>query len=143
MMMRRTSTKQVESSQAGNYLEKARGFRADAQSAFELSQDFSTNGLAVMCVHAAIAYADALCIRAAGVKSTSGDHTDSAVLLQDSVRIRSAEDKLALKDLRAILQQKDEVSYTAKLVRREEAKRMLERLASFAQWAESRYADLG
>lgn len=141
-MIRRTSTKQVDSTQAGNYLEKARQFRADALSAFDLGTLFSTNGIAVLCVHAAIAYADALSIRAQGVKSISGDHSDAATVLQDSVRIASDRDKRALRDLRAILQRKDEVSCTAKLVRKEEAKRMMERLDGFAEWAESRYSGL-
>ena len=141
-MMKRTSTKQVERSQAANYIEKARRFRSDAQNALQLREDFSTNGLAVLCVHAAIAYVDALCIRARGAKAASGDHTDAAALLQDSIPVRTADDKRAVKELRAILQQKDEVSYTARLVRREDAARMLERLNGFAAWAEIRYAGL-
>lgn len=95
-----------------------------------------------MCVHSAIAYADALCIRARGVKSASGDHTDAAELLQGTVPIRSPSDRAAIRNLRAMLQQKDDVSYSARLVRRADAERLLERLEAFAAWAEERYTEL-
>jgi hypothetical protein len=86
-MTRRRKTKCVDRAQAGTYLHKARGFRADAESIAALAGEFSGNGLAVLCGHAVIAYADALAVRAAEVKSTSGEHLDAVDLLESVVRV--------------------------------------------------------
>jgi hypothetical protein len=125
------------------YLHKARAFRGDAESMAALSGEFSANGLAVLCVHSAIAYADALSIRASGVKSVSGEHLDAVDVLESAVRIHGAADVAAVKALRYVLQRKDEVSYTATLVRAEDAARVLEKLQQFGDWAESRFEQLG
>lgn len=63
-MTRKLTTKRVDRAQAGTYLHKARGFRANVEAMAALQGEFSGNGLAVLCVHAAIAYADALAVRA-------------------------------------------------------------------------------
>lgn len=141
-MSRGIPTKRVDRSQAATYMEKARGFRADAENMLELESEFSENGIAVMSVHAAIAYADAVSIRARGVKSKSGDHTDAVDVLQNSIQMHGDEDRRAISALRYFLQRKDEVSYTANLVRAEDARLILEKLASFAGWAESRFEQL-
>jgi hypothetical protein len=142
-MTRNRKTKQVDPSQAGTYLQKARGFRADAEAMAALAGEFSGNGVAVLCVHAAIAYADALAVRARGVKSASGEHTDAVDVLESAIRIHGDADRAAVKALRYVLQRKDEVSYMANLVRPDDAARVLERLLTFADWAERRYEQLG
>lgn len=141
-MTRNLRTKQVDPSQASTYLRKARGFRADAEAMAALAWEFSGNGLAVLCVHGVIAYADALAIRARGVKSTSGEHTDAVDVLESAVRIHGDADAAAVKALRYILQRKDEVSYAANLVRPEDAARLLAKLRAFTDWAEQRYEQL-
>jgi hypothetical protein len=140
---RNLRTKQVDPSQAGTYLAKARGFRADAETMGGFAGEFSGNGLAVLCVHAAIAYADALAVRARGVKSASGEHTDAVDVLESAVRVHTDADRAAVKALRYVLQRKDEVSYMATLVRPDDAARVLDRLLLFADWAEQRYEQLG
>jgi hypothetical protein len=47
----------VDRSLAAKYLSKATRFKADAENMVQLSGDFSGNGVAVLCVHAAIAVA--------------------------------------------------------------------------------------
>lgn len=141
-MMRRLATKAVDPSTASTYLGKARGFRTDVENMAALVDEFSGNGIAVLCVHAAIAYADALAVRAKGIKSVSGDHTDAVDVLESAVRIHDQADRAALKALRYVLQRKDEVSYTTTLVRPDDAARVLERLAVFGDWAERRYDEL-
>lgn len=142
-MTRRLKTKRADPSHAPSYLHKARGFRADAEAMAALAGEFSGNGLALLCVHAAIAYADALAVRAGGVKSTSGEHLDAVDLLEAVVRVATDADRAAVKALRYVLQRKDEVSYTATLVRSDDATWVLERLQTFGDWAESRHAQLG
>jgi hypothetical protein len=94
-------------------------------------------------VHAAIAYSDALAVRAGEVRSASGEHLDAVDLLESVVRMASDADRAAVKALRYVLQRKDEVSYTATLVRPDDAARVLERLQHFGNWAERRYEQLG
>jgi len=62
----------------------------------ELADEFSGNGIAVLCIHAAIAYGDAIGILAAGKKSKSGDHRDAAPFLASVIPIRTAQDKAAI-----------------------------------------------
>jgi hypothetical protein len=140
---RKLKTRRVDRAQAGTYLLKGRGFRADAEAMAALAGEFSGNGLAVLCVHSAIAYGDALAVRAGEVKSASGEHLDAADLLESVVRISSDADRAAVKALRYVLQRKDEVSYTTTLVRPDDAARVLERLQQFGDWAERRYEQLG
>ena len=94
-------------------------------------------------MHAAIAYADALVVRTGEVKSASGEHLDAADRLESAVRIASDADRAAVKALRYVLQRKDEVSYTATLVRPDDVARVLERLQLFGDWAGRRYEQLG
>lgn len=141
-MTRRLRTRRVDRAQAGTYLAKARGFRADAEAMAALAGKFSGNGLAVLCVHAAIAYSDALAVRAGEVKSASGEHLDAVDLLESVVRVAGDADRSAVKAFRYVLQRKDEVSYTTTLVRPDDAARVLERPQLFGDWAEHRYAHL-
>ncbi len=141
-MTRKLKTKRVDRAHASTYLHKARGFRADAETMASFQGEFSGNGLAVLCVHAAIAYADALAVRAGEVKSASGEHLDAVDLLESVVRIATDADRAAINALRYVLQRKDEVSYMATLVRPNDAARVLDRLQRFGDWAEHRYAQL-
>lgn len=142
-MTRKLKTERVDRARASTYLHKARGFRADAETMASFAGEFSGNGLAVLCVHAAIAYADAVTVRAGEVKSASGEHLDAVDLLESVVRIGTDADRAAIKALRYVLQRKDEVSYMATLMRPDDAARVLERLQQFGDWAEHRYAQLG
>lgn len=137
MTPRRLGTKTVDRDQATHYLEKARGFLADAELMLQVGE-FSGNGIAVLCVHAAIAFSDAVSIKAAGRKSASGEHTDAVQVLQGALGALNAADKAALKALRAVLQRKDEVSYTRTRLDHDAAAHMLARLVTFARWAEAR-----
>src|SRR5258708_36172412 len=68
----------VARSLAVKYFDKAARFKADAEKMSVLADEFSGNGVAVLCVHAAIAYGDAISILAGARKSKSGDHRDAA-----------------------------------------------------------------
>lgn len=133
--------KRVDRAQAKLYLEKARGFLGDAENMIGQSE-FSGNGVAVLAIHAAIAFADAVTIRIREAKSASGDHTEAVDVLQDSLGRLTDSDRVALKDLRFILQRKNDASYTANLVSTQEAEAIVAKLRSFARWAEARYLSL-
>lgn len=142
-MTRQLRTRRVDRAQASTYRHRARGFRADAETMASFAGELSGNGLAVLCVHAAIAYADALAVRAGAVKSASGEHLDAVDLLESVVRIATDADRAAVTALRHVLQREDEVSSLATLVRPDDAARVLERLQQFGDWAERRYERLG
>jgi hypothetical protein len=57
-MTRKFPSSAVDHSLAAKYLTKANRFKADAENMAQLSDEFSGNGVAVLCVHAAIAYGD-------------------------------------------------------------------------------------
>lgn len=132
----------VDRAQASTSLHKARGFPADAETMAALAGEFSGDGLGVLGVHAAIACADALCVRAGEVKSASGEHLDAVDLLESLVRLATDTDRAAMKAPDSVLQRKDEVSYMARLVRPEDAARVLERGQRFGDWTERRHEQL-
>lgn len=141
-MTRKYPASTVDRSLAAKYLAKANRFKVDAENMAQLSDDFSGNGVAVLCVHAAIAYGDAIAILAAGRKSKSGDHRDAAPFLSSVVPIRTAADKAAIRAFQAILNRKDEVSYADDILDESEAAALLDRLRLFARWAESTFQDI-
>jgi hypothetical protein len=73
-MTRKHPASTVDRSLAVKYFDKAARFKADAEKMSVLADEFSGNGVAVLCVHAAIAYGDAISILAGARKSKSGDH---------------------------------------------------------------------
>lgn len=141
-MTRKYPFSAVDQSLASKYLTKANRFKADAENMAQLSDEFSGAGVAVLCVHAAIAYGDAIAILAAGKKSKSGDHRDAAPFLASVVPIRTTEDKAAIRAFQAILNRKDEVSYTGDILDEAEAAALLHRLRAFARWADKTFQDI-
>jgi hypothetical protein len=59
-MTRKHPASTVDRSLAVKYFDKAARFKADAEKMSVLADEFSGNGVAVLCVHAAIAYGDAI-----------------------------------------------------------------------------------
>jgi hypothetical protein len=141
-MTRKYPASTVDRTLAAKYLAKADRFRADAENMAQLRDDFSGNGVAVLCVHAAIAYGDAIAILVAGKKSKSGDHREAASFLSSVVPIRSITDKGAIRAFQSLLNRKDEVSYADDLIDESAAAVLLDRLRTFARWAESTFQDI-
>ncbi len=88
----------------------------------------------VLIVHAAIAYADALCIKFSGQRSISIDHEDAVGLLDEVVN-GGEEKKRALNDLRRIIEEKSRVSYLGVIYTAADVHAMWKRLVRFTQWA--------
>lgn len=132
----------VDHSLARKYLDKAIRFHSDAQKMAELMDEFSGNGVAVLCVHAAIAYGDAIGILAAGKNSKSGDHRAAAAFLASVVPIRTSEDKAAMRAFQSVLNRKDEVSYADDILDARAAAALLERLGRFARSADKTFLDI-
>ena len=87
------------------------------------------NAIAVVAVHACIAYNDALSIAWRGVKSTDGDHARAADTLVFALGHLAAAEQV--RRLRAVLSRKDEVSYQGSYYRVTEAIRLLQQAVAF------------
>jgi hypothetical protein len=88
----------------------------------------------VVAIHAAIAYTDSLSIRFAGFKSVEGDHVRVVDALKEALGDRA--DEKAIRLLRRVLAQKDQVAYQGEYYTVADAKRLAADAQAFAAWAE-------
>ena len=95
------------------------------------------NGLAIIAIHAAIAYTDALTVSYAEFKSTDGDHTRASDALKRALGSRA--DPRQIRRLTAILDAKTHASYSGKYYTLEDGQRILEDMHGYADWAEALY----
>ena len=101
----------------------------------ELAREFEYwNASGVLIVHAAIALADAIAIRLAGVKSRGEDHHETIALLEEVVA-PGAEKKKALQHLRRIIDHKNAVSYSGEIYERTDIEQLWKQVARFRKWA--------
>ena len=138
-MAKRTRRKRMDPSAAAKYHRVARALLASAVDLCEIATDGDTygNAIAIVAIHSAIAYADALCIAYAGFKSTEGEHERAADALADALGARAEPQQLRI--FRAIIREKDAVSYQGEYYTITDARTMVERLQAFARWAEEMY----
>ncbi|MHB8873186.1 MAG: hypothetical protein ACYC8T_05815, partial [Myxococcaceae bacterium] len=108
-MTRKTRRKRVDASQAGKYYDVAKALQRSAIDLADLGENAYGNAVAIVAIHSAIAYADALCIAYGGFKSTAGDHEDAADAMQDALGGRSEPSQV--QTLLAIVKKKDPASY--------------------------------
>jgi len=88
----------------------------------------------VLIRHAAIAYADALCIQQGSVRSGADDH-EGAVILPEQVLPSGAATSMAVQQLRRIIEEKTKVSYLGELFSQRQTRALWGRLDRFRQWA--------
>jgi len=94
------------------------------------------NAAGLLIVHAAIAYADAVSIRLAGVKSTGDNHQD-AVLLLGQAAAREKDRDRALGHLKRIIEEKSRVSYSGEAFRKPEIDSLETHVERFRDWCEA------
>jgi hypothetical protein len=91
------------------------------------------NAAGVLLVHSAIALTDALTVKVGGAKSVGEDHMEAANLLEDVLAV-DAEGKKAIGHLRALIQEKNLVSYSGEIYRREDIRPMARHLERYQAW---------
>ena len=125
--------KAVAPSHSSGRLLQAREFHESARSLVALHRNSSYNGTITLMVTAAIAYADAVTVKAKGVVSKQ-DHRNATKLLREVLgnRLPDKQEKF----FRKLLGRKDEVNYGARSTTLEEAERLLVELDEFAVWVE-------
>jgi hypothetical protein len=129
----------MDPGQAFKYFKVARALRRSADDLCEVAEegDAYGNAVAIVAIHAAIAYADTLCIAFGGFKSVGGDHGRAVEALVAALGSRSDPGKV--KTLQEILSEKDAVSYQGVYYAVSDARAMVDRLTAFAEWAEELY----
>lgn len=117
---------------------KVRDYRSVAESFYrgaELAREFEYwNASGVLIVHAAIALADAIAIKLAGVKSRGEDHHETIALLEEVVA-PGEEKKKALQQLRRIIDHKNAVSYRGEIYDRTDIEQLWKLVGRFREWA--------
>jgi hypothetical protein len=138
-MVTRAHRKDVDRTQAEKYRRVGAALLEGAKALADLALDGDSygNAIAVISVHACIAYNDALSIAWRGVKSTEGDHVRAADTLVFALGHLALTEQV--RRLRTILSHKDQVAYQGSYYRVNEAARLLEQAAAFCAWAEAMY----
>jgi hypothetical protein len=139
-MTRRTPRKRVDRFQAEKYRRVGASLleSATALETVAAEDDRFGNAIAILAIHAAIAYADALSIAYGEVKSGAGDHRAAADVLRDA--LGPSADSRMVGRFGAILASKDRVSYTGTHYTVDDATRLLAEARAFCGWAEELYA---
>ena len=118
-----------------HYLDRARDF---LQGMDLLQADLDAYGYssALLGIHGAISYADALRTSLGGKKLASEDHSRAAKELESLLDPRRLEQQLGVKHLRFLLSCKSRISYSAETTRKNEVEDIVKRAIRFAGWAE-------
>ena len=130
-MTKQRGVKAVERSKHRKYQRVAEHFCDAAKDSIELEY---WTAAAVLIVHSAIAYADALCIKLSGQRSVGDSHEHTITLLEEL--IAGGEEKTkALNQLRYIIEEKTRVSYLGEMLPPSNTRELWKRLERFREWA--------
>lgn len=91
------------------------------------------NALAILAIHAAIAFTDALTVTHRELKSTDGDHTRAADLLVHAMGHKA--DAGQVRRLRGILNAKSSASYSGNFYTLADGLRVLMETRIYAEWS--------
>lgn len=131
MTPRRSKRVSVDKSKYKDYLHTAHQFYSGAETERSLE---NWSAAALLIVHAAVAYTDALTIKVGGVKSQGDDHMASVDVAREMVVLDEV-GKKALDHLARIIQDKNAVSYHGDVCSRDEAESLWKHLERYRSWA--------
>ena len=134
-MVKADHAKRVDPTRADGYAELGRRLLVAGRAILEDGDARHASGLAILAIHAAIAFADSLCVRVGGKKSTSADHQAAVQLLRAVMGTRLPADMQQL--LARVISDKDRFEYQGYLATMKEARAMFSKAERFAAWAES------
>ena len=138
-MVKLGGTSAEDPSRASKYQAVGRSLLRNSHELDAISETKYGNGLAIIAIHAAIAYTDALTIAFRGIKSQDGDHARAADVLAHALgQNRSHAEHV--NRLRGILQAKSNVSYSGQYYTLEEGRRIVREATVFITWAEDMLA---
>lgn len=137
-MVKRGRARNEDRDRSERYRSVARALLQTARDLELIGEPQYGNGLAIITVHAAIAYTDALTIAYRELRSTDGEHLQAAALLVDALGRDADADQV--RRLRRILSSKSHASYSGSYYTLDEGRKILQELERFAAWAEDRLA---
>ncbi|MBI4178257.1 hypothetical protein HY522_02385 [bacterium] len=139
-MVKRRKIRAEARTRAADYLKVADDFAGGADTAEEFEY---FNAAGVLYVHAAIAYADAVCIAMSGKKSASEDHDDVVDLLNDVIAGTDPVDREALKSIQRVISIKNQVSYEGRSFSRKDVFPLKRRIDTIRRWSKDRVRRAG
>lgn len=133
-MVKQTSTRRVDRSETPKYAETGRVFLESAKALSDVADDGAPygNAIALLAIHAAISFADALSI-AYGERKSVDEHTKAADTLRAVLGSRLPNDKA--RALRRILAEKGSVSYQGMYYTLDDGRTLLSLATTFCAWA--------
>ncbi|HEX8454468.1 MAG TPA: hypothetical protein VF647_20475 [Longimicrobium sp.] len=126
-------SKREERTRAARYHEIGQALLQTAGDLDALADPRYGNALAIIAIHAAIAFTDALTVKYRELKSTDGDHTRAADLLVHAMGHRADADQV--RRLRGILSAKSSASYSGNFYTLADGVRVLTETRIYAQWS--------
>lgn len=140
-MVKLARTKHEDRERSAKYQSVARALHTTARDLALIGEAKYGNGLAIVVIHAAIAYADALTVAYREIKSTDGEHVQAVKVIEDALGEHATPDQL--RRLRRIIAAKTHASYSGRYYTLKEGRAILGELDTFATWAEERLAGRG
>lgn len=139
-MTRTDRAKRVDPASAESYAEVARRLVHAGRTIVDHSDRRHASAVAILAVHAVIAYADAVTIHVSGRKSTSSDHSAVGKLLRETLgkRLPDAQAKLIAR----VISAKDQFEYQGYVATWAEASGLLQRAERVGAWVEEVLATL-
>lgn len=138
-MVKTGPTKHEDRERAAKYQAVARALRTTARDLDQMGEAKYGNGLAIIAIHSAIAYTDALTVAYREIKSTSGEHAHAADVLR--VALGHQVDASQVRRLEQILGAKSHASYSGNFYTLDDGRALVQELERFAAWAEDHPAD--
>lgn len=135
-MTRTGPTRQAPEGWGSDRFRVAEAYAFAARVVFDLVEDGPANPAVSLCVSAAIAFADALSVKAGGYYST-GQHAAADQVLRSTLGNRLP--KAQATNLARVIAMKDESQYQPRAIRRAEAEKVLAQLEEFAAWARQEF----
>lgn len=133
-MTRLDRTKRIAPAEADHYAEVGRRLLLAGRAILERGDPRHAPALAILGVHAAIAYADALCIHLGGRKSTSSDHGAGLRLLKATMGSRLSPQ--IERSTQRLMAEKDRFEYQGYVATMGEAAALFAKAERFGTWAD-------
>jgi hypothetical protein len=137
-MVRLGKTKHEDRGRAAKYQAVGRALLGTAGDLALMGEGKYGNGLAIIAIHAAVAYTDALTVAYREIKSTDGEHLRAAEVLVHA--LGSAAHPQQVSRLLGILDAKSHASYSGNYYTLEDGREILRELERYVEWAEERLA---
>lgn len=137
-MVRLGRTRHEDRTRAAKYHAVGRALLRTARDLDLMGEPKYGNGLAIVAIHAAIAYTDALTVAYREIKSTDGEHPRAVDVLVHA--LGTAADPQQAQRVRGILDAKSHASYSGSFYTLQEGRDILRELERFVEWAEERLA---